>query len=222
MKQLHHYCMSPFCRKVRIMLAEKREVFSLIEQKPWRRSIEFLKVDPSGEVPVLIEDNGVIVPDHNAICEYLDEQYGDTKLIGSDPLERAEVRRIVSWFDRKFYNEVFLNIVGEKLIKRLSKSGSPDSRFIAAGKKNIHVHLDYISWLIERRRWIAGTSFSLADIAAAAHLSVVDYLGDVPWNDHIEAKNWYARIKSRPTFRDVLSDKIVGLDPQPDYENLDF
>ena len=222
MKQLHHYQMSPFCRKVRIMLAEKKQVFALIEQKPWKRDIELLRLDPTGEVPILIEDNGVVVADHNAICEYLDENYGDSKLIGDDLLQRAEVRRIIGWFDRKFYNEVFLNIVGEKLIKRLAKNGSPDSRFIAAGKKNIHVHLDYISWLIERRKWIAGADFSLADIVAASHLSIVDYLGEVPWKDHIEAKNWYARIKSRPAFRDILSDKILELDPQPDYENLDF
>lgn len=223
MKQLYHYSMSPFCRKARIMLAEKKQDFSLIEQKPWDRNIEFLKINPSGEIPVLIEDNGVVISDHNAICEYLDEQYEeDNSLIGNNPLERAEIRRIVSWFDRKFYNEVFLNIAGEKLIKRLAKIGSPDSRFILAGKKNIHVHLDYISWLIERRKWIAGQNFSLADIVAASHLSIIDYLGDVPWNSHTEAKNWYARIKSRPTFRDILADKIIGIDPHIDYENLDF
>jgi len=74
----------------------------------------------------------------------------------------------------------------------------------------------------ERRRWLAGENFSLADITAAAHLSTLDYLGDVPWDNHEPAKEWYARIKSRPSFRPLLADHIPGAPPPKHYADLDF
>jgi glutathione S-transferase len=83
-------------------------------------------------------------------------------------------------------------------------------------------HLEYVSWLADRRRFLAGDFFSLADIAAAAHFSAVDYIGDVPWDDYPRAKEWYVRIKSRPSFRPVLADHIPGLRPPTHYADLDF
>jgi glutathione S-transferase len=63
---------------------------------------------------------------------------------------------------------------------------------------------------------------SLADVAAAAHLSCIDYIGDVPWEAYELAKNWYARIKSRPSFRSILADHIAGMPPPKHYADLDF
>ena len=137
-------------------------------------------------------------------------------------MERAEVRRLVAWFDGKFAHEVTDNLVGEKVMKRFLGFGEPDSAAIRAGHANIRTHLDYIAFLIERRSWLAGERLSLADIAAAAHISCVDYLGDVPWADHEAAKDWYARIKSRPSFRPLLADAIPGLAPSKVYADLDF
>jgi glutathione S-transferase len=143
-------------------------------------------------------------------------------LIGHQPIARAEVRRLVHWFDEKFNAEVTENLVGEKMTKRYLGKGGPSSKAVRAGHANIHSHLDYIGYLTERRTWLAGDDFSLADIAAAAHLSSIDYLGDVPWAEHEEAKDWYARIKSRPSFRSILEDNIPGAPPQKHYANLDF
>jgi glutathione S-transferase len=137
-------------------------------------------------------------------------------------LGRAETRRLLAWFDLKFAREVTDNLVGEKLIKRLSGLGQPESAAIRAGLANVHYHMDYIAWLAEQRRWLAGDGFGLADIAAAAHLSAVDYLGNVPWDDHPEAKLWYARMKSRPSFRPLLGDQVTGVTPPPHYADLDF
>ena len=129
---------------------------------------------------------------------------------------------MVAWFDVKFQREVTANLIGEKILKRFMRRGQPDSRAIRAGKTNIHTHLDYIGWLTERRTWLAGDHFSLADIAAGAHLSAVDYLGDVPWDEHEASKIWYARIKSRPSFRAILADHIPGAPPPRHYADLDF
>ncbi|MEO5374692.1 MAG: glutathione S-transferase family protein [Alphaproteobacteria bacterium] len=222
MRTLYHVWLSPQCRKVRIILAEKRVPFDLVIERVWDRRGEFLAINPSGEVPVLVDDDGTAVSDSSAICEYLEELHPDPPLLGPTPALRAETRRLVAWFDCKFNREVTQNLVGEKIGKRLTGVGEPDSRAIRAGHANIHTHLDYVEWLIDRRRWLAGEAFSMADIAAAAHLSALDYIGDVPWEDHPGAKDWYARIKSRPSFRPILKDQVPGAPPPRHYEDLDF
>ncbi|MBT3765245.1 MAG: glutathione S-transferase family protein, partial [Rhodospirillales bacterium] len=153
---------------------------------------------------------------------YLEEIQSDTPLISGSPVAKAEIRRLVGWFDRKFNDEVTDNLVGEKVMKRFLGLAEPDSRAIRAGHANLPHHLDYIAYLVERRKWLAGEQMTLADLAAAAHLSAIDYLGDVPWDSHPEAKDWYARIKSRPSFRPLLADHIPGVIPAKHYKNLDF
>ncbi len=204
------------------MLKEKSLDFTLKAEKVWERRPEFLALNPAGEVPVLLEPDGTVLADARAIAEFLDEVYRDKLLLGINPVDRAEVRRLVAWFDVKMNQEVTENLVGEKMMKRFLGLGQPNSSAIRAGHANLVNHLDYIGYLIERRRWLAGENFSLADITAAAHLSTLDYLGDVPWDNHEPAKEWYARIKSRPSFRPLLADHIPGAPPPKHYADLDF
>ncbi len=222
MLALHHFWLCPFSRKVRVVLGEKDVPFNLVFEKYWERPEAFLALNPAGQVPVLVDDEGIALADSNAICEYLDERYPDRPLIGFDARARAETRRLVAWFDGKFFEEVTRNVVDEKVLKRFMRMGHPDSGAIRAGQQNLGYHLDYIGWLTERRNWLAGDDFGLADVAAAAHLSCVDYLGDVPWSGHEAAKDWYARVKSRPSFRTLLADHIPGLAPPKHYADLDF
>jgi glutathione S-transferase len=222
MRTLFHHPLSAASRKVRVTLAEKRLEFTGEIEKPWERREEFLLLNPSGDVPVLVEEDGLVVAGHGPICEYLEEVSPDWSLLGRTLGERAEVRRLVAWFDDKFGREVTEMLVGEKLFKRFSGQGTPLAQAIRAGLANIHYHLDYIGWLSERRTWLAGDHVSLADVSAAAHLSTIDYLGDVPWDDHPEARDWYARVKSRPSFRAILADHIAGMPPPKHYADLDF
>ncbi len=222
LRVLYHLWLSPFCRKVRIVLHEKRIEFDLRAEQVWERREAFLALNPAGEVPVLVEPDGTALCGSDAICECVDEITPEPPLIGPHPFLRAEVRRLVGWFDLKFNREVTENLVGEKMTKRFLGLGEPDSGAIRAGHANVHTHLDYIGFLMRHRKWLAGDYFSLADIAASAHLSTVDYLGDVPWEDHPEAKDWYARVKSRPSFRPLLSDHIPGAPPPRHYADLDF
>lgn len=221
MRTLYHLWLHPFSRKVRIALLEKGLEFDLRIEKIWERRTEFLALNPAGDVPVLVEPDGVTLTNSEVICEYLDEVYDPGGLMGCDPIQRAETRRLVSWFDTKFNGEVTENLVGEKMMKRLLKLGEPHGPAIRAGHANIHYHLDYIGFLTERRNWLAGDFFSMADITAAAHLSAVDYIGDVPWDEHPDAKDWYQRIKSRPSFRPLLEDSIPGFAPRREYQNID-
>jgi glutathione S-transferase len=221
-RTLYHLWLSPFCRKVRVALREKGLDCELKVEKVWERRPEFLGMNAAGTVPVLVEDDGTSIADSGAICEYLEEVYPETKLIDGSPAERAETRRLLAWFDQKFAREVSDNLYREKIMKRFLRIGEPNSSAIRAGHQNVRYHLDYIAWLTERRRFLAGDRFSLADIAAAAHLSALDYLGDVPWDQHAGAKDWYARIKSRPSFRPLLADHIPGAPPPKHYADLDF
>jgi glutathione S-transferase len=221
MRTLYHLWLSPYARKVRIALKEKGLEFELALERVWERRPEFLAMNPAGTVPVLVEDDGSVVADSGVICEYLDEVYEEPALLGATTAERNEIRRLVAWFDQKFAHEVTDNLYREKVMKRFL-GGEPSSQAIRAGHANIRYHLDYIAWLAERRRFLAGEHFSLADIAAAAHLSSLDYLGDVPWAQHAGAKDWYARLKSRPSFRPLLADQIPGSPPPPHYADLDF
>jgi glutathione S-transferase len=221
MRVLYHSLLSPTSRKVRVVLAEKSLDFTMKAEKPWERRPEFLALNPAGEVPVLIDADNVLAGTE-AIVEYLDEVYREKLLIGINPLDRAEVRRLVAWFDVKMEREVTANLVGEKMMKRVLGEGQPNSQAIRAGHANLPHHLDYIGYLVDRRRWLAGDHFSVADITAAAHLSTLDYLGDVPWDGHELAREWYARIKSRPSFRAILADHVPGLPPPKHYADLDF
>ncbi|MBI2234003.1 MAG: glutathione S-transferase family protein [Micavibrio aeruginosavorus] len=222
MRVLYHLWLHPFSRKVRIALAEKKLDFELRIEKVWERRTEFLALNPAGDVPVLVERDGTTLANSQVICEYLEEVYPEVNLLGFDPVQRAETRRLGSWFDVKFNREVTDNLVGEKLMKRFLKLGEPHGPSIRAGHANIHYHLDYIGFLTEKRKWLAGDHFSLADITAASHLSAIDYIGDVPWDEHQAARDWYARVKSRSSFQPLLEDRIPGFVPVEHYENVDF
>jgi len=222
MRILYHFWLCPFSRAIRVMLAEKGVPFDATIEKPWERRTGFLELNPASEVPVLVEPDGAVLAGSQVITEYLDEVHPERSLIGGDSIARAETRRLVHWFDVKFNTEVTAKLVGEKMMKRLSGQGYPDTQAIRAGLAEIHVHLAYISYLAERRRWLGGDHFSAADIAAAAHLSAVDYIGDVPWEEHPGAKDWFVRIKSRPSFRPLLADHVPGVPPPAHYADLDF
>jgi glutathione S-transferase len=160
MRILYHLPLSPFSRKVRLALAEKRIPFDLRLERVWDRREEFLAMNPACTVPVMQDANGMAIVDSNAICEYLDEAYPDTPLLGRTLAERAEVRRLIAWFDHKFHLEVSRNLLHEKLMKRLLGRGNPDAGAIRAGYANLKSHMEYIGWLAETRAWLAGPSLS--------------------------------------------------------------
>ncbi len=221
MRRLYHMPLSPFCRKIRLVLAEKKIEVELVEERPWERRMEYLRLNPAGKVPLLRIDD-LVLADSGAIFEYLEEVQPDPPLLPRRPAERAEARRLVAWFDDKFHHEVTANLLYERVNKKLMKAGYPESERIKAGLRNIKYHLDYIGWLIDHRRWLAGDQMTIADFAAAAHLSCLDYVGDVDWTRNQGLHDWYSKIKSRPAFRSILADLVPGFTPPQHYADLDF
>ena len=230
MLTLFHHPFCPHSRFVRLILEELGLTARLVEERVWERREEFLMLNPAGTTPVLVEEGVPPVPGAAIIAEYLDETRGQRRaqfrLLPGEAAERIEVRRLMSWFNDKFFAEASGPLVTERVYKRFMPSddggGPPDTETMRAARSNIRYHLTYIGWLIRRRDWLAGDRLTYADLSAAAHLSAVDYLGDVPWNEDETAKAWYARIKSRPSFRTLLGETLPGLAPSPSYANLDF
>jgi glutathione S-transferase len=222
MRLLYHLHLSPSCRTVRIALAEKGLEFTLKTENLWERRPEFLRLNPACEVPVMVEPDGLVLCGQGPILAFIEEAFAERALLPAPPRERAEARRLVDWFATKFDREVTQNLVGEKILKRLLRSGEPDTGAIRAGHANIHIHLNYVGWLVERRNWLAGDAFTLADVAAGAHLSALDYIDEVPWDEHQPAREWYARLKSRPSFRPILADHVPGVPPPHHYADPDF
>ncbi len=221
MIRLFHVPLSPFCRKVRLSLGEKKLELELVEERYWEKDTDFLRRNPAGKVPVIKMD-GLTMAESSAICEYIEEKYPEPALLPGDPAERFEVRRLVSWFDDKFHSEVTSKLLYERVNKKIMGQGYPDSKNVKAGAKAIKFHLDYMGWLLNDRRWLAGEQMSLADFAAAAHFSALDYISDIDWNRNENVKDWYAKIKSRPAFRSILADHVSGFPPPAHYSDLDF
>ncbi len=227
MPRLLHFTLDPYARRIRMALAEYGIAAEMQEERPWQPSQTLVDLNPSGLTPVYIEDSGIAVCGPEALTEYLEETT-DTKvsLLPGSAVDRAEVRRLMAWFDVKFYAEVTEPILTERVIRRFvagpNGASSPDTTRVRAGMAALRPHLDYLGYLAEQRSWLAGEHLSLADLAAAAHVSALDYLGIVPWTDYPVAGVWYSRIKSRPSFRTLLADHIPGVAPSAHYADLDF
>ena len=228
MRVLHYYPLCPYSRKVRLCLAEKKLDFSQEIENFWEKKPELTNLNPLGHVPVLVDLNGSILTDSTAIVEYLEEAYPDRKLYPEELLTRAETRRLMAWFDTRFAQEVSLVILWEKVIKRMAAKNTgqisvgPDSNLIRHTKTIMTNHLEYLAWLVDRRNWLAGDHFTMADVTAAAHISVVDYFGDINWEKFESVKNWFMRIKSRPSYRGFFTDRVPAIAPAAHYAELDF
>ena len=221
MYTLYHFPLCPFSRLTRVMLVEKQIIFKLVEERSWERSYNLAKVNPAFELPVLLVNEQPICSIY-AIYEYLETINPEMMFFSDNHLVNAEIRRLVSWFSYNFYSEVTKYIFEEKVILHYCGGGSPRVNFIRAAGSNLVYHLNYIEFLLTSRKWLAGDNLSLADLAAATQISTLDYLGDVGWDKHPLTKEWYAVLKSRPSFRAILIDRVRGFTPPAHYQNLDF
>ncbi len=205
------------------MLGEKGVEHELVRETPWLKRDEFADLNPAGQTPVLVEEaRGLVLIDSNAICEYFEETIDRSAMIPGTAVNRAEVRRLVAWFDDGLYREVVAPLSEERMRKRLVSRDPPDTKELRKAMQAANGHLDYIDYLLDHRRWLAGPVLSLADLTAAAHLSVADYLGGVDWRGHKQTKDWYAVMKSRPSFRPLLGERMEVIAPPSHYDKVDF
>ncbi|MDR0296785.1 MAG: glutathione S-transferase family protein [Rickettsia sp.] len=222
MRKLYHYPICPLSRQVRVLLKELDIQFTMVKKDYWQRNQEFLSLNQAGTLPVLQEASNLIIAGIYPITEYFHEKYPNFNFMDEDFDIRCEIRRLLSWFNEKFYREVTKIIIDEKIVRSSCQLGGPRTDFLRAAKTNLSHHLTYMSNLLELRSFIASNSLSCADIAAACHISVLDYFGEINWDKWSSIRHWYAIIKSRPSFRFLLHDQIPGFTPPTCYADLDF
>ena len=223
MWQLFQFPLCPFSRKVRLLLGEKGVGYELLRESPWLRRDEFLDMNPAGQTPVMADtQRSTVLIDSMAICEYFEETVDKATMIGGTAAGRAEIRRLVAWFDNQFFRDVTGPLLHERMVKRLSQRAAPDAKALREAMKAAIQHLDYVDYLLDHRKWIGGATMSLADLAAAAQISVTDYLGGIDWKSHEQTARWYRGLKSRPSFRPLLSERMEVLTPPSHYDDVDF
>lgn len=223
MWQLHQFTLCPFSRKVRLLLNEKDVGYELVPEAPWERRDEFLDLNPAGQTPVMVEAaRGLVLIDSMAICEYFEETVERAAMLNGAAPQRAEIRRLVSWFDHHFHHDVTAPLLRERMEKRLVHRQPPDAKALREAMKAAIGHLDYLDWLLDHRTWMGGATLSLADLAAAAHISIADYLGGIDWKGHEGTARWYRGFKSRRSVRPILAERMRGIEPPAHYEDPDF
>jgi len=222
MWQLFQFPLCPFSRKVRLLMSEKGIGYELCRENPWEGRDEFFAMNPAGRTPILHEpDKHITLCDSRAICEYFEETVDKNALISGTAAQRAEIRRLVALFDENFFEDVAGPLLHERMKKRLINREPPDSGLLRSSMRLAHEHLYYIDYLIDHRPWLAGSTLTLADLAAAAQISVADYLGGIDWSSHEQARGWYLVIKSRPSFRPLLSERMDVIQPPKHYAEVD-
>jgi len=222
MWQLYQFPLCPFSRKVRLLLGEKGVAYDPVRESPWLKRDEFVDLNPAGQTPMMVDDRGAVLIDSVAICEFFEETVSKAAMLNGTALDRAEIRRLVTWFDTQFYRDITAPLLFERMEKRIVHKQAPDAKVLRDAMRAAVGHLDYIDYLLDRRTWLAGATMSLADLAAAAQISVADYLGGIDWKSHELAKRWYSGMKSRPSFRPLLAERMEGISPPAEYEKLDL
>lgn len=223
MYKLYHQPLCPFSRKIRFLLAAKDIEFKLIEENFWERRREFIAMNTMGTVPVLFDDNnGDIICCSSVIVEYIEEKHKSKGFLGDSLTQKAENRRLQCWFDEKFFNEVSKHILSERYFNRFASAKSPNSINLRIAKNNLDIHLKYIEFLLENKKYLAGNEISLADFSAAGHISALDYFGDINWINYSFVKEWYSLIKSHKSFAEILNDKVINTTPPQHYNKIDF
>ncbi len=221
MWQLYQFPLCPFSRKVRLLMSEKGVTYDLIRENPWEGRDEFFALNPAGRTPVLRhEERNLTLVDSRAICEYFEETVDKAPMIVGTSANRAEIRRLVALFDENFFDDVTGPLIQERMKKRLIWRQPPDSRLLRDAMRLANEHLDYMDYLIDHRPWLAGAQMSLADLAAAAQISVADYLGGIDWSGHEQTRGWYSVFKSRPSFRPLLSERMDVIKPPAHYADV--
>ena len=219
---LYQFPLCPFSRKVRLLMGEKNIAYETVREDPWNASDAFFNLNPAGRTPVAVsEDRSVVLADSRAIGEYLEETETRSLMISGNAKARAEIRRLTALFDENFFHDVTEPLLNERMKKRLILKQPPDSTVLSEAMRMAHGHLDYMDWLIDNRPWLAGSTMSMADLAAAAQISVADYLGGIDWTDHEQTRGWYAVFKSRPSFQPLLTERMDGIRPPDHYGDID-
>ena len=221
MLKLYHYQLCPSSRFIRLLLNEyKIEHITQLENY-WKPQDEFLLINPAGHLPVLIDNNNFPIIGFNACVEYIKDMDLKPNIFPDDYRKKAEIYRLYHWFDTLFKKEVLDPIIYEKVFSRVIENLTPNSLNLRNGMQNLGFQLKYLEYLLRDKDFLVADTITPCDFFAAANFSVLDYLGLLNLDDYPKLKVWYFKLKSRPSFKNILKDYIVGLTPHENYKLLD-
>ena len=222
MYTLYHYYLCPSSRFIRLVLEEYKIAYDIQLENYWKPQKEFLLLNPAGHLPVLINLDNYALIGANVCMEYFKSLNLKPNLMNDEYKEQAEIRRICHWFEIVFKKEVLDPIIYEKVYSRVVESINPNSNNIRSALQNLNFHIQYFDYLLKHRDWIVGDSLTYSDLIASANFSTMDYLGLLDFGKCQHIKEWYLKLKSRPSFKILLKDQIVGLNPDNNYKYLDL
>ena len=219
---LHHYYLCSSSRYIRLILEEHNITYETQLENFWKPQKDFLKINPAGHLPVLVNEDNFPIIGANSCIEYIKDLELRPKLFVDNYRDKAEINRLVHWFDVIFKKEVFDPIIYEKVFSRIVDNISPNSDNIRAAFHNLDFHIQYFNYLLNSKNYFIKDELTYLDFLAAANFSVLDYLGLLNLKSYESMREWYFKIKSRPSFKTLLKDQIVGLNPHENYKNIDF
>ena len=219
---LYHYYLCSSSRYIRLILEEQKIKYETQLENYWKPQKDFLQLNPAGHLPVIVNEENFPVIGANACIEYIKDLEVKNRLFVDDYREKAEINRLVHWFDVIFKKEVFDPIIYEKVFSGILDNITPNSENIRAALNNLDFHIEYFNYLLNSKNYFIKDDLTFLDFLAAANFSVLDYLGLLNLKDYENIKEWYFKIKSRPSFKTLLKDQIVGLNPHENYKIIDI
>lgn len=191
---------SPFARKVRIVMAEKRIEFEQVVDIPWDASTHVPDFNPLGKVPVLVLDDGHTLFDSRVIVEYLDTITPVSRLIPEGNRQRIAVRRWEALADG--ISEAASTIFLEK--KRPEAQQSHE--WIVRQEQKVFRGLEAMAEELGDKNWCTGEFFNLSDIATGCALGYLDLrFPEIEWRRaHPVLARLADKLSQRPAFRDTL------------------
>jgi len=198
MLKLYDYPDCPFCQKVRVVLAEKDLEFEkvLVDlRKQEQKAPEFLRLNPYGKVPVLVDEDEVIY-DSTIINEYLEEEYPLPRLMPEDSQGRAKVRLLEDYCDNSFIPPTTM------LLAQLRKpEGERDTQRVEQAREELRRCLYHLRDHLDGSEYLVGPEFTLADASFAPRMMVIGRLGFEFEPALAPVQAWLDRIRSRPSVR---------------------
>ncbi len=191
---------SPYARKVRIALAEKKIEYTLVDASPWTPGNTVSEFNPLGKVPVLELDDGSTLYDSRVIVEYVDTVSPVSRLIPEPSRQRLAVKRWEALADG--ICDAAAAIVLEK--KRPARQQSKD--WIERQQRKVVLGMKALARDLDEKSWCHGESFTLADIAAGCALGYLDLRHpDLGWRDeHPNLARLAAKLAKRPSFAETI------------------
>lgn len=217
---LHFFELCSLSRQVKLLLEEQNIPYNLISYTDWSKDFLGEKFSYLSQLPkISISDE--IISGWYSVLFHLEEKTSVSSLLGKVSKEKNIIKQIISYMNDKFYNIVIYPLIKEKVISYINNI-SPDSREIRKARHQSSNFLKFIDKDLQQYHCLSHNDFSAADLIAASHISVLDYLNEIEWSQYNSLKTWYSIIKSRPSMKKILDGKIQGFVPPPHYQNPDF